>query len=214
MYEFPKDKSKIRSRIRRYERELRKEKELHGSIHNGGGKRLLLGILYMLLEDNDGALKSFKWFEKAFPDDVGEPSQYLCWTLALYRGGGKEAAKDKLIQTMLKNLYLFPRLLGIKQEILDIWHSSNWDKKEYAESAPLEIFELWTGEEKGWVRKIYYSQEVEEIHSRYIEIYRQLETEPIGAKRTELAMEASRMERLCLHSKRQKYYDIKRWSAI
>ena len=58
MYQFPKDKSKIRSTIRRYERELRKEKELHGSIHDGGGKRHRLGILYMLLGDNAEALKS------------------------------------------------------------------------------------------------------------------------------------------------------------
>jgi hypothetical protein len=67
MYRFPKDKNKIRARIRRYERELRKEKELTGSIHDGGGKRYLLGSLYMLLGDNDGALKSFGWFEKTFP---------------------------------------------------------------------------------------------------------------------------------------------------
>ena len=195
MYQFPKDKSKIRSRIRRYERELRKEKQLHGAIHDGGGKRYLVGILYMLLEDNDGALKSFRWFEKTFPDDVGEPFQYLCWTLALYRSDDKEAAKDKLIQTMLRNLYLLPQLLGIDQDIFDIWHSSNWDMKEYAESAAPEIFGLWTDEERKWVREAYGSQEVEEIQSRYIEIQRQLKTEPIGAKRTELVMEASRMER-------------------
>ncbi len=84
---------------------------------------------------------------------------------------------------------------GIKQEILDIWHSSNWDEKEYAESAPPEIFELWTDEEKEWARKVHDSQEVEEIRSRYIEIHRQLKVEPIGAKRTELVMEASRIER-------------------
>ena len=198
MYQFPKDKSKIRARIRRYERELRKEKELHGSIHDGGGKRHRLGILYMFLGDNVEALKSFRWFAKAFPDDIGEPFQYLCWTLALYRAEDKEAAEDKLVQTMLKNLYLLPRLLGIKQEILDIWHSSNWDEKEYAESASPEIFELWTDEEKEWAGEVYSSQEVEEIRASYIEIYRQLKTEPIGAKRTELVMEASRMERFGL----------------
>ncbi len=198
MYQSPKDKSKIRSRIRRYERELKKEKELHGSIHDGGGKRHRLGILYMLIEDHVEALKSFGWFEKTFPDDVGKPSQYLCWTLALYRTSAKEAAKDKLVQTMLKNLYLLPHLLGIKQEILDIWHSSNWDEKEYAESASPEIFELWTDEEKEWGGEVYNSREVEEIRSRYIEIQRQLKTEPIGAKRTELVMEASRMERFGL----------------
>jgi hypothetical protein len=198
MHQFPKDKSKIRERIRRYERELRKEKQLHGSIHDRSGKRYLLGIIYMLLEDNDGALKSFRWFEKTFPDDIGEQFQYLCWTLALYRSGDKEAVKDKFIQTMLRNLYLLPQLLGIDQEILDIWHSSNWDMKEYAESASPEIIELWTDEEKEWIRKIYSSQEVEEIRSRYIEIQRQLKTEPIGAKRTELVRKASRMERFGL----------------
>lgn len=196
MYRFPKEKSKIRSRIRRYEMELRKEKQLTGSIHDGGGKRYLLGVLYMFLEDNDEALKSFGWFEKTFPDDIGEPFQYLCWTLALYRTGEKEAAKDKLLQTILKNLYLLPRLLRIRQEILDIWHSSNWDEKEYVESAPPEIFQLWTDEEKEWARKVYNSQKVEELRSRYIEIYRQLKIEPVGAKRTELVMKASRMEHL------------------
>jgi hypothetical protein len=99
---------------------------------------------------------------------------------------------------MLKNLYLLPHLLEIKQEILDIWHSSNWDEKEYVESAPPEIFELWADEEKEWLREVYNSQEVEEIRLRYIEIYRQLKIEPVGAKRTKLVMEASRMGRLGL----------------
>ncbi|MBM3282740.1 hypothetical protein FJY90_00665 [Candidatus Gottesmanbacteria bacterium] len=194
MDKFPKEKNKIRARIRRYERELRKEKELADFIHDGGGKRYLLGPLYMLLGDNSEALKSFGWFEKIFPDDTGEPSQYLCWTLALYKSGDKEAAKSKLIQTMLKNLYLIPRLLGIKQEILDIWHSSNWDEKEYSESILPEIFELWTDEEKEWVMEVYNDQEVEKIRTRYIKIYKQLKTEPVGVKRTKLVMEASRME--------------------
>ena len=201
MYQYPKDKSKIRARIRRYERELRKEKELTGFIHDGGGKRYLLGELYMLLEDNDEALKSFAWFEKTFPDDIGNPFQYLCWTLALHRAGDKEAARDKLVQTMLKNLYLLPGLLGIKQDRLDMWHSSNLFEEEYVESASPEIFELWTDEEKEWAREVHDSQDVEEIRSRYIEIYRQLKMERVGPKRTELVMEASRMERLGLQSK-------------
>jgi len=39
----------------------------------------------MLLGDNAGAVKSFKWFESTFPDDVREPGPYLY-------GSGMQAA--------------------------------------------------------------------------------------------------------------------------
>ena len=46
---------------------------------------------------------------------MGEPLDYLCWSLALYRAGDLEAAAKKLLQTMLRNLYLLPALLGINK---------------------------------------------------------------------------------------------------
>ena len=44
---FPDNPKKIRARIRSYERSLRKEREEHGFINEGYGKRYLLGPLYM-----------------------------------------------------------------------------------------------------------------------------------------------------------------------
>ncbi len=76
MYQFPKEPKKIRERIRRYERTLRKENQEFGSISDGYGKRYLLGPLYMLLGDTAGAIKSFEWFDKTCPGDMGEPSPY------------------------------------------------------------------------------------------------------------------------------------------
>lgn len=69
---LPKDPRKIRERIRSYERELRCEKKEYGGYDNGAGKRYLLGPLYLLMGDFQGAIKSFRWFEKEFPDDGGE----------------------------------------------------------------------------------------------------------------------------------------------
>ena len=57
----------IKTRIRSYERSLRQEKKRFGFIHDGSGKRYLLGPLYLLMGDTEGALKSFSWFEKMFP---------------------------------------------------------------------------------------------------------------------------------------------------
>jgi hypothetical protein len=67
-YQVPKDAKKIKERIRRYERALEQEKRRLGNHRDGSGKRFLLGPLYMILGDLEGALKSFAWFEATFPD--------------------------------------------------------------------------------------------------------------------------------------------------
>jgi hypothetical protein len=190
---FPDNPKKIKAQIRSYERKLQEEQEEHGFINDGYGKRYLLGPLYMLIDDNEGALQSYAWFETQFPDDVGEPMQYLCWTLALYRAGDLEAAARKLRQTMLSNLYLIPRLLGQDQEKLDIWHGSNLAEKAYLEYIPPELFDLWDEAALKWVQETYNSPEMIRKRKRYIEIYRQLKNESPGSKRSRLVQEASKI---------------------
>lgn len=192
---FPKDPKKIRSRIKSYERSLRQEEKQTGFISDGYGKRYLLGPLYLLLGDNDGALKSFAWFDETFPDDTGEPMQYLCWTLALYHSGNMDAAVNRLCQTMLSNLYLVPALIGVEQDVLDIWHGSNLAEKMYLEYVPLEIFELWDEDALRWATETYNRFDVQLVRERYIAIYRQLTTEPVGPKRSRLVKEAFQLER-------------------
>ena len=104
---FPKTPKAIRDRIRRYERALEKElKEGYGG--DGYGKRYLLGPLYMLLDDVEGALASYDWYEESYPDDGGDPYQYLTWALALYRAGLRHEAFNRLYQTILENYIKFP----------------------------------------------------------------------------------------------------------
>ena len=102
---FPSDSKRIRERIRRYERALKREL-VEGYGGDGYGKRYLLGPLYMLMGDVDGAL-------------------------ALFRGGRRQEAFNKLYQTMLENLYLVPFLLGQNPQRLDIWHGNNLEWIEY-----------------------------------------------------------------------------------
>jgi hypothetical protein len=192
--QFPKEPKKIRGRIRRYERELRKEREKFGFIDDSSGKRYLLGPLYMILGDTVGALQSFEWFEKTFPDDIGEPFQYLCWTLALYRSGDLEAAAQKLRQTMLSNLYLIPYLMGLEQEELDIWHASNWERVDYPQYAPPEIYGLWDEVALRWVKETYHGPQFCQVRERYIEIHEQLKVERPGPKRSQLVREAFRLQ--------------------
>jgi hypothetical protein len=194
MYEFPKEPQKIRARIRRYERELRKEYEQTRFISDGYGKRYLLGPLYILMGDLSGAVRSFQWFERTFPDDIGEPFHSSCWTLALYRSGDIRGAKRRLRQTMLLNLYLIPYLFGLEQGELDIWHGSNIAEKDYLQYAPPELLELWDKQAVQWAKETYQSPPFSQVRARYIEICYELKHEPRGTRRTQLVDEASRLE--------------------
>ena len=190
MSTFPDNPKKIQQRINRYERELRREYQMHGFIRDGYGKRYLLGPLYLALGDLSGALASFQWFEQMFPDDIGDPQHYLCWTLTLYRSGDTVGAVLKLRQTMFSNLYLIPHLLGLTQEELDIYHGSNLDEKDYLEYVPPEIWALWDERALQWAKEMYNSPEFQRVRVRYIDIHGQLKYEPRGPKRSKLVDEA------------------------
>jgi hypothetical protein len=194
MSQFPSEPKKIRARITRYERELRKERDKFGYMSDGYGKRYLLGPLYLLMGDVAGAVKSFDWFEQTFPDDIGEPVHFLCWTLALYRSGDTTQAVQRLRQTMLSNLYLIPHLLGREQDELDISYGTNYEQKEFLDYVPPEIWALWDGPALRWAQEMYDSPEFRQVRARYIEISEQLKSEPPGPRRSELVNEAFRLQ--------------------
>jgi tetratricopeptide (TPR) repeat protein len=194
---FPTDPKRIRERIRRYERALKKELE-SGYGGDGYGKRFLLGPLYMLMGDVDGALASFDWYEKAYPDDGGEPYQYLTWALALFRGDRRQEAFNKLYQTMLENLYLVPFLLGRNPQPLDIWHGSNLGWIEYAVEIPRELLSLWDDVALQWAREVSKNPVVVEKVARYVAIHRELKSEPRGPRRTALVNEAFALKKTAI----------------
>jgi len=203
---LPKDPKKIRERIKRYERSLQKEHKETGWYRDGSGKRYLLGPLYLLMNDLEGAIASFKWYEKTFPDDVGEVGHSLCWTLALYRNRETEAARKKLRQTMLKNLFIVPHLLDMNIEGTELeavreqedssyagWGFSG-EESFYINEIPGEYVALWNAQEKQWVLQLYQSQEFKNGRTRLIAIQRELNGLAPGPRRSELVEEEIRLK--------------------
>ena len=193
MARIPKQPQKIKERLQSYERALRKEVKLYGAIDDSAGRRYELGVLYLLLGDVKGAVKSYKWTEQLAPDDMGEPFDHLCWTLALYRSGDMEAASAKLCQTMLINLYLIPFLIGVEQDPFNIWHGTNWAEKSYINYAPPEIFALWDEAAIDWARQTYQSPEFCAVLDRYLLLSEQLQSERPGPRRSQIVREMSQL---------------------
>lgn len=195
MYELPKEPIQIRQRIRRYERKFKNEKESWGMIGDGAGTRFLLAPLYLLMDDLEGAIASFEWYEKEFPDDSPDAAHHLCWSLALHRADQERKAIRKLGQTMIANLYLIPCLLGNPIPRLDIWHGSNLEWPEYVALVPEEFLDLWQPQDSDWARHHYESPPFQRIKNRYIEIQRELKDESPGPRRSELVNESSALAR-------------------
>ncbi len=193
MPHYPTEPKQIKMRIRRYERELRQELERFGSIDDSSGKRYLLGPLYLLMGDLSGAVRSFEWFDRMFPDDIGEPFHSLCWALALYSSGNRAKAAQKLRHTMLSNLYLIPHLLGEEQAELDIWHGSNFATKDYLQYLPAELVALWDPSARQWARETYHSSTFQQVRRRYIELLRDLRHELPGPRRNRLVKETFKL---------------------
>ena len=186
---------KIKATIARYRRALNKEWKEHHFISDGAGKRFMIGPMYLRIDDTKGAMAHYKWFEKMFSDDSGEPFHRLGWALTLHRYDDDPGAERMLLIAMLKNLYLFPILFGEDPPALDGWQGSKWEELEYITDAPKWMLNLWTDEELNWAKVIYYSDHAVQIRDRYITINQFLELERPGEKRSLLVKESMKLER-------------------
>jgi hypothetical protein len=192
------DIAKIKTKISRYKSALAAEKRKFGFYHDGAGRRYVIGPLYVSIGDIKGALKYYAWFEENFPDDTGEPFQYLAWTLALYRSGDPAAARRKLVETMFQNLYIIPRLAGIAPPPTDIELTSNWEFSDY--QFPEGHQEIWDEEAVNWARTVYLSPPVQYALAREIELKRKLKDEQPGPERNRLLRAIRDLEESVINS--------------
>lgn len=184
---FPNDPKKLKATILRYRRTLLTDR------HDGYGKRFVVGPMYLLLGDTEGALDYYGWYESAFPEDGGEPFNHLAWTLALYSGGHQQRAERKLRETVFENLYIVPVLLGENPKPHAIWHSSNWTELSYVTEGPQQLLSLWGDEARTWAKRVYAGAELSKDRIRFIEIGRELISERPGERRSALVGESIRL---------------------
>ena len=164
-----------RDRANRNWRALRKEEEQFGAISDGGGKRYLAGIYYVLAGELKKAQEYFAWFENKFPDDVGEPVFLLCSAFASHDSGTAEEARYRFQLAMLSNLYLVPHLVGKPIEEFDIWHSSNWDQPSYIAEVE-NLLADFPPEAFSWLESEYEAKESSQLRWEYVKTYHALKS--------------------------------------
>ena len=180
----PSTEKKIKAKISSYKSGMSRDKKIYGSINDGAGKRYVLFSLYFQLNDLKKSEEYFKWYEKEFEDDSGEPVQKLCWAVSLYRMGKIDQAEYRLADLMLSNLYVIPKILGRDIKEYDIWHSSSDEFIDYFDYFPKEVLEALTQEDKNWIEELYESFVFQRIRQRHIEIYGELQnTDDIKIRR-------------------------------
>ena len=195
MVDMPSDPKKIRTRLRNYERKLAKEKEELGVYRDGAGKRYFVAPLYMLLHDQEGALRSFAWYEQAFSDDIGESGHYLCWALALLRSGAEEGARAKLRCCMFANRYTLPKLLGLDPVTVGVHPDPDGLALMYLEDIPDAYYELWNDDEKDWATNVFHNDAWARLRARFYEIETLLKDEPRGLRRSALVDELFQLQK-------------------
>ncbi len=178
-------KKQYRNRANGNWRALRKEQEKFGTISDGGGKRSLAGIYFVLAGDAEKSSAYFPWIESVFPDDVGEPVFLLCWALAAHETGAVEEARQRFHLAMLSNLYLIPYLIGEPIEEIDMWHSSNRDCAEYLYEVE-EWFSDIPAEVVPWLEAEYKLKGAAQLRWQYVKTYRALQSEKEIGKRSKL----------------------------
>jgi hypothetical protein len=175
-----------RDRAVRLKRALLAEKRKFGGIDDGHGKRYLISPLFVLAGALDEALAFYKWYERNCADDSGDPLHYLFWSLALYRTGAIDRAANKLLETMVQNVYLLPALVGLAAPTHELWHSSNLEMPEYAASIPPDLRPALSTEECSWIKEQLESFRFRRVLDEYVSTYRALKDERDVGKRTRI----------------------------
>ena len=130
----PKQTERLQKKIADIKRVLAAEKRKFGCYGDSRGRRYLPLQYFIQLGDYAGGLNYIKWFNRHFPDDGGFPEFLFECTIILVKTGKFKDAESKAFETFCSNPYLFDQFFGRPIQRLDIWHGSNFELPEYAET--------------------------------------------------------------------------------
>lgn len=120
----PKQEERIRNKIARIRKELAADKKRWGGFYDDSrGLRYLPPEQFIKLKDYKGGLRYLRWFNRAFPDDIGFSLFLFEWTLILFKTGNLKEAEKKAFETFSESNYIFDKFL--ERELFNIEITEN-----------------------------------------------------------------------------------------
>jgi hypothetical protein len=181
-----KQKQKIEEKIKRIKRALAGEKRRFGGFDDSRGIRYLPTELFIKLGDFDNGLKYLKWFRKNFPGDMGLPEFLFEATMICFKTGRIEEAEDYALKTYFSNTFLIDKYF--KRELKNPGQrvSAGFQRIEYLQNFDYQHDHDDFLEFSNWLNGFIESSRFVETKKEFDEIEKELETEPVGPRRSEL----------------------------
>lgn len=186
---------KIKKKIKVCRARLATEKKMFGAYDDSQGLRYYIPELYLKIQDYKGALVYFRWFSKAFPDDIGYPDFNLFWTATLFENSKISEAIKKAYKTAFSNTYLIDLLSGKDPVQLDKSEPIGFETLEYAKDAYEDCINFLTSEFQVWISNLSETDEFVYNMKKFISIQKLIKDEPIGKLRTELIQTSRKITR-------------------
>jgi hypothetical protein len=138
------------------------------------------------LGDFKEGLKYLKWFDKNFPDDSGFPEFLFESTIILFKTDNIEEAEEKALKTYFSNTFLFDKYFLREPDSVDKMTNSNTQELDWLNDFHLTHDQDDLLEFSDWLNKFTKTQKFKRTVDEFNEIKKELETEPVGQRRSQL----------------------------
>lgn len=182
-----KKETSVLKKIKRIKDSLAKEKTTLGCIHDGRGLRYIIPKMLMDIMALTDGKRYYTWFNKNFPDDIGEPYMFVQWMCLFYYRKEYKLAKEIIKKIIHQNIYVIQQILGKPmKKIEDFSHSSNYAEEDYISVEEIEEMSYIDDAFKNWLEKTYASEDIQSILKNYIDLRIELNNEHDLNKRREI----------------------------
>ena len=186
---------KIKKKIKVCRARLATEKRMFGDYDDSQGLRYYIPELYLKIKDFKGALVYFRWFSKAFPDDIGYPDFNLFWSATLFENNKISDAIKKAYATAFSNTYFLDLISGRDPVQIDKSEPIGFETLDYAKSAYEDCIEDITQEFQVWISNLSELDEFKTNVNKFISLQKLIKDEPSGQLRTELLQTSRKFTR-------------------
>jgi len=187
---------KAQKRIKAYRAILANEKKRFGGYMDSGGIRYFIPELYLQLQDYKGAMTYFRWFSKAFPDDIGIPAFNLFWAATLFENNKIPESIRKVYETAFSNTYILDLIAGKDVKPIDKSELAGYENLDYAKQIYKGCIEHITLEFQKFLTGLIEDKVFRDNLNRYISLQKLIKDEAVGQMRTHLINESNKFERV------------------